>query len=108
MKPLSLKKKLPPTPTATPTQTATDCSAIPQECRITIPELTDATRSEDTDLFIVSKGGESFKVSMNEMIENIITDQRFINNSNIRYEDNGGSSLDGNMLDNGQWTGNKR
>ena len=66
------------TPTATPTQTATDCSAIPQECRITIPELTDATISEDTDEFIVSRGGESFKVSMNEMIQNIITDQRLL------------------------------
>lgn len=65
-------------PTATPTQTATDCSAIPQECRITIPELTDATTSEDTDEFIVSRGGESFKLSMNEMIENIITDQRLL------------------------------
>lgn len=55
-----------------------DCSAIPESCRVTIPELTHATTSEDTDEFIVSRGGESFKVSMNEMIQNIITDQRLL------------------------------
>lgn len=55
-----------------------DCSTIPQNCRTTIDELTDATTSEDTDEFVVSRGGEAFKVSMNEMIENIINDQRLL------------------------------
>ena len=55
-----------------------DCSTIPQNCRTTIDQLTNATTSENTDEFIVSRGGEAFKVSMDEMIQNIITDQRVI------------------------------
>lgn len=49
-----------------------DCSTIPQNCRTTIDELTDATTSEDTDEFIVSRGGEAFKVSMSEIMSKII------------------------------------
>ena len=63
-----------PTPTVTPT--ATDCSAIPQNCRTTIDELTDATTSEDTDEFIVSRGGETFKVSTYEIISKLLDDNR--------------------------------
>ena len=53
-----------------------DCSTIPQNCRTTIDELTDATTSEDTDEFIVSRGGEAFKVSTYEIISKLLSDNR--------------------------------
>ena len=64
------------TPTETPAQTATDCSAIPQDCRITIPELTDATSVENSDEFIVSRGEQTLKISMDEIIEKLANDPR--------------------------------
>ncbi|OUU16311.1 MAG: hypothetical protein CBC05_08955 [Crocinitomicaceae bacterium TMED45] len=55
---------------------AVDCSDIPPNCRTTIDQLTDATTSEDTDEFIISRGGETFKVSTYEIISKLLDDTR--------------------------------
>ena len=54
-----------------------DCSAIPESCRVTIPELTETLELEDADEFIISRSNESFKVSLNDFVDAITSHPKF-------------------------------